>query len=277
MTRQRSICRARIPISPTAGRTFGWCTSANMTSQLLDNIPDFTQVRTIPSEPLAATRMRVVESYTQEEFLRQLHHVVPRRAPGMEPGQSNVSSMLLAVVLQKIYGEPFESIIASQIEKPLRMGSGTQPNGQTIGEGIHEGQRGTAGLHGADGLFVGIAALQHRRPAALCLLAAGRAGRFGQARAPADLADARQAAGRGAVTGLLRRRRADGGCTFRAPPLDSRACASCIPTRRWRWCCSPTRPRTTRRNPCARCPRRSSNRCGPVSRRPPAVARPRAR
>ena len=34
---------------------------ANMTSQLLDNIPDFTQVRTIPGEPLAATRMRVVE------------------------------------------------------------------------------------------------------------------------------------------------------------------------------------------------------------------------
>jgi D-alanyl-D-alanine-carboxypeptidase/D-alanyl-D-alanine-endopeptidase len=108
---------------------------ANMTSQLLDNIPDFTQVRLIPNEPLEATRMRVVEDYTPEEFLRQLHHVVPRRAPGIEPGQSNVSTMLLAVALQKIYGEPFESIVASQIEKPLRMGSGTQPVTKLLAKG----------------------------------------------------------------------------------------------------------------------------------------------
>jgi serine-type D-Ala-D-Ala carboxypeptidase/endopeptidase len=108
---------------------------ANMTSQLLDNIPDFTQVRRIPNEPLEATRMRVVEDYTQEEFLRQLHRIVPRRAPGIEPGQSNVSSMLLAVALQKIYDEPFESIIANQIEKPLRMGSGTRPASKLLAKG----------------------------------------------------------------------------------------------------------------------------------------------
>ena len=30
---------------------------ANLTSQLVDNIPDLTQVRTVPGEPMAATRM----------------------------------------------------------------------------------------------------------------------------------------------------------------------------------------------------------------------------
>jgi CubicO group peptidase (beta-lactamase class C family) len=108
---------------------------ANMTSQLLDNIPDITQVRLSPTEPLAASRMRVVTNYTREEFLRQLHRVVPRRAPGIEPGPSNVSSMLLAVVLEAIYGDSFESIIATQIEKPLRMKSGTQPAAKLLARG----------------------------------------------------------------------------------------------------------------------------------------------
>jgi serine-type D-Ala-D-Ala carboxypeptidase/endopeptidase len=99
----------------------------NMTSQLSDNIPDLTQVRSVPGEPLQATYMRVLGKYTREEFLRQLHRVVPRRAPGVEPGQSNVACMLLGVVLEKIYGESFETILAREIEKPLRLGSGTQP------------------------------------------------------------------------------------------------------------------------------------------------------
>lgn len=112
---------------------------ANMTSQLVDNIPDLTQVRLVSTEPLAASRMRVISGYTREEFLRQLHHVLPRRAPGIEPGQSNVSSMLLAVALEKIYGQPFEAIVASQIEKPLRMKSGTEPVARLLARGYTKG------------------------------------------------------------------------------------------------------------------------------------------
>jgi len=101
---------------------------ANMTSQLVDNIPDITQVRKVADEPLATTRMRVIGNYTREEFLSQLHRVAPRAAPGSNPTHSNVASMLLGVVLEKIYGEPFDVILAREIEKPLRMASGTQPN-----------------------------------------------------------------------------------------------------------------------------------------------------
>lgn len=107
----------------------------NMTSQLADNIPDLTQVRTVPGEALPATYIRVVDQYTREEFLRQLHRVVPRRAPGVEPGQSNVACMLLGVVLEKIYGEPFETLLAREIEKPLRLGSGTAPKPKLLARG----------------------------------------------------------------------------------------------------------------------------------------------
>jgi serine-type D-Ala-D-Ala carboxypeptidase/endopeptidase len=108
---------------------------ANMTSQLVDNIPDITQVRSVAGEPLAATRMRVIGNYTREEFLSQLHRVAPRAAPGSSPTHSNVASMLLGVVLEKIYGESFDVILAREIEKPLRMASGTQPNVKLLARG----------------------------------------------------------------------------------------------------------------------------------------------
>lgn len=107
----------------------------NMTSQLLDNIPDVTQVRPVAGESMSATRMRVLGKYTQEQFLQQLHRVAPRLAPGSEPGQSNVAAMMLGVVLEKVYSEPFDAILTSEIEKPLRMGSGTQPNAKLLATG----------------------------------------------------------------------------------------------------------------------------------------------
>ena len=108
---------------------------ANMTSQLSDNIPDLSQVRLVPGEPLAATRLRVLGKYSRTEFLRQLHMVKPRRPPGNDPEHSNVASMLLGVVLEKIYGEPFDALLASEIEKPLHMGSGTNPPLKLLAKG----------------------------------------------------------------------------------------------------------------------------------------------
>jgi len=100
---------------------------ANMTSQLVDNIPDVTQVRAVPGTPLSVTRMAVFDRYTREELLRQLHVVAPKSTPGGDPGQSNVAAMLLMVILEKIYGEPYDQTLAREIEKPLRMASGTAP------------------------------------------------------------------------------------------------------------------------------------------------------
>ena len=108
---------------------------ANMTSQLADNIPDLTQVRVGPGESLIKARMRVLEKYTRAEFLRQLHSLKPRLPPGADPAHSNVASMLLGVVLEKIYGEPFETILAHEIEKPLKMGNGSAPPSKLLAQG----------------------------------------------------------------------------------------------------------------------------------------------
>jgi D-alanyl-D-alanine-carboxypeptidase/D-alanyl-D-alanine-endopeptidase len=108
---------------------------ANMTSHLIDNIPDLTQVRMVSGESLLRTRMRVLEKYTRGEFLRQLHLLKPRRPPGSDPAHSNVASMVLGVVLEKIYGEPFGGILTREIEKPLRMGNGTAPPTKLLAQG----------------------------------------------------------------------------------------------------------------------------------------------
>lgn len=100
---------------------------ANQTSQLVDNIPDITQLRKLEGEPLATTKIRVFGAYTRQEFLRQLHRVAPKRQPGSEPAPSNVGSVLLGLVLEKLYDEPFDVILTREIEKPLRMASGTEP------------------------------------------------------------------------------------------------------------------------------------------------------
>jgi D-alanyl-D-alanine-carboxypeptidase/D-alanyl-D-alanine-endopeptidase len=110
-------------------------TLANTTSGLANNIPDVSQVRTLPNEPLAATRMRVFVNYSVAQFRRDLHLVRPRLAPGAEPGASNVSSMLLGLVLEKIYGEPFDVTLTREIEKPLRMANGTQPDFKLLARG----------------------------------------------------------------------------------------------------------------------------------------------
>ena len=108
---------------------------ANMTSQLADNIPDLSQIRMVPGESLIRTRMRVLEKYTRAEFLRQLHVVKPQHAPGAEPAYSNVASMLLGVLLEKMYGELFETILAHEIEKPLKMGNGAAPPTKLLAQG----------------------------------------------------------------------------------------------------------------------------------------------
>jgi D-alanyl-D-alanine-carboxypeptidase/D-alanyl-D-alanine-endopeptidase len=108
---------------------------ANMTSQLVDNIPDVTQVRPVPGVPLSVTRMAVYDKYTRAEMLRQLHAVAPRAKPGSDPGASNVAAMLLMIALEKIYGAPYDQLLASEIEKPLRMASGTRPDAKQLARG----------------------------------------------------------------------------------------------------------------------------------------------
>ncbi len=108
---------------------------ANSTSQLVDNIPDLSQVRYVTGEPLAVTQMRTLGAYTRSEFLSQLRVVMPRFPPGSPPAFSNVGGMLMGVALENIHGQPYEQILAREIEKPLRMRSGVTPPASLIARG----------------------------------------------------------------------------------------------------------------------------------------------
>jgi serine-type D-Ala-D-Ala carboxypeptidase/endopeptidase len=61
--------------------------------------------------------------------------VAPRSKPGVAPGPSNVAAMLLMIALERIYGAPYDKLLASEIEKPLRMSSGTAPNEKQLARG----------------------------------------------------------------------------------------------------------------------------------------------
>jgi CubicO group peptidase (beta-lactamase class C family) len=111
---------------------------SNRTSGLADNIPDLSQVRPVPGQIATATHMSVLSGYSRGQFLRDLHRVKPQRQPGEEPGSSNVAHMLLGVVLEKMYGEPFETILSREIERPLRMASGVSPDPKRIATGYTE-------------------------------------------------------------------------------------------------------------------------------------------
>jgi CubicO group peptidase (beta-lactamase class C family) len=79
--------------------------------------------------------MAVFDAYSREQMLRQLHAVAPRETPGTDPGPSNVGAMLLMVALEKIYAMPYDRLLTSEIEKPLRMASGTAPDVKLLARG----------------------------------------------------------------------------------------------------------------------------------------------
>ncbi len=132
------------------------------TSQLVDNVPDITQVRPVAGQPLSAGRQLAIEKYSPAEFQYHLHGLMPRLPPGSTPAPSNVGGMLLGVVLEKIYGEPFGAILAREIEKPFRMASGITPPPKLLAPGHTRGERAAAGVCAEDALRPERAALQRR-------------------------------------------------------------------------------------------------------------------
>jgi len=90
---------------------------ANTTSALPDNLPDFQAVMaSVPEEQKAATLAGVLERYSTEDMLRDLHSVSLVGKPGVEPMHSNLASELLGYVLNRIYGKPFETLLRSKFK-----------------------------------------------------------------------------------------------------------------------------------------------------------------
>ncbi len=98
---------------------------ANTTSALPDNLPNpFPQGKFDPDKaPFSA--LEAMKGFKPDQVYEELKTAKLSAKPGTTPAHSNLAADLLGRILEKVYGEPYETLIARYIEKPLGMASGT--------------------------------------------------------------------------------------------------------------------------------------------------------
>jgi CubicO group peptidase (beta-lactamase class C family) len=107
------------------GRPIRLIDLVDTTSALPDNLPDWRQAigGAKPAEvPFIVSRL--LDGYTSEKLLADLKTASLVDKPGAVPRHSNVASQVVAIVLQRIYGRSYETLLAQYIETPLGMASG---------------------------------------------------------------------------------------------------------------------------------------------------------
>jgi CubicO group peptidase (beta-lactamase class C family) len=98
---------------------------ADTTSALPDNLPDFTKLASTTSPdkfPFAATKQ--LAEYDRVRLLEDLKMASLSSRPGTVPKHSNLASTLLAIVVEKAYGQSFAALLDRFIEKPFGMQTG---------------------------------------------------------------------------------------------------------------------------------------------------------
>jgi D-alanyl-D-alanine-carboxypeptidase/D-alanyl-D-alanine-endopeptidase len=70
------------------------------------------------------------ESYSKERFLTDLARASLVDVPGAVPRHSNVASILLGIILERVYDRPYAELLSRYIEQPLhlRAGAGAVPS-----------------------------------------------------------------------------------------------------------------------------------------------------
>ncbi|WP_448098037.1 serine hydrolase [Luteibacter yeojuensis] len=97
---------------------------ATTTSALPDNLPNPFPVGADPDKaPFIATQ--AMERIGPNQVFDELRTVKLSRKPGTVPQHSNLAPDLLGRILERIYGEPYEALVARYIEQPLGMQPGT--------------------------------------------------------------------------------------------------------------------------------------------------------
>ena len=97
------------------------------TSALPDNLPDWRKVvadvgATPAQIPFIAADL--LNGSTSQSLMADLRTASLVDTPGAEPRHSNVASQLAGLVLEKIYGRPYDALLSQYIEQPLGMTSG---------------------------------------------------------------------------------------------------------------------------------------------------------
>lgn len=95
------------------------------TSALPDNLPDWRQaIGDAKPEQIPFIAAKLLEGYTAQTLMADLRTASLVDTPGTAPRHSNVASQLTGIVLERLYGRPYEALLAQYIERPLGMSSG---------------------------------------------------------------------------------------------------------------------------------------------------------
>lgn len=98
---------------------------ADTTSALPDNLPNFQEVTAkVPEAQKPFVLAKVLNTYSQEDMLRDLHSISLVGKPGIETRHSNLAAELLGYILTRIYGQSFRTLLQTKIQEPLGMQNG---------------------------------------------------------------------------------------------------------------------------------------------------------
>lgn len=98
------------------------------TSALPDNLPNpFPTGVDLDKAPFMA--VDAMRRFTPDQVYTELASATLSRKPGTLPQHSNLAPDLLGRILETIYGEPYEALVARYIEQPLGMQPGTGRGG----------------------------------------------------------------------------------------------------------------------------------------------------
>lgn len=89
---------------------------ADMTSALPDNLPDLSG---LGEDPGRFRMAKAIAAYGKADFMADLRKVSPGKRPGEDVAHSNLAAQLLIYVVERIYGEPYETLLMREIERPL--------------------------------------------------------------------------------------------------------------------------------------------------------------
>src|SRR6266700_1249334 len=92
----------------------------NHNSGLPFNLPDIPENRP-PFPPVSASTKQMLDKYTRKDFLGDLHKVEIKTMPGEKFSYSNSAAVLLSIVMERVYGMPYEEIVKQKVATPLGM------------------------------------------------------------------------------------------------------------------------------------------------------------
>ena len=97
----------------------------NHNSGLPFNLSDIPENRPPFTSPVSPKTREMLDQYSRKDFLADLHKVELKTVPGEKFSYSNTAAVLLSIVLERVYGAPYDELVKQKIAKSLGMADTT--------------------------------------------------------------------------------------------------------------------------------------------------------